>query len=184
VLGTLGRVKYSGPSQAQPAAAKPAHDHLEGREPPPSDPLTQRTTHPERIRHPLAPGQSHFAAPRRPWSGPKSQPAHDPPRRQRAWTTCIPQPARATLEHRIRLRLRRRGRHEFVVSFLDFPHLLHPTPQCDQPPSGAAPTARASPPPPHSHLIRRGAYVAAGLPFDAPKHDLSALCVDFLGLGS
>ncbi|KAJ7280021.1 hypothetical protein C8J57DRAFT_1301399 [Mycena rebaudengoi] len=31
---------------------------------------------------------------------------------------------------------------------------------------------------PASHLIRRSTYVAAGLPFDAPMHDLSALCVE------
>jgi hypothetical protein len=31
---------------------------------------------------------------------------------------------------------------------------------------------------PASHLIRRSTYVAAGLAFDAPMHDLSALCVE------
>ncbi|KIK04475.1 hypothetical protein K443DRAFT_130829 [Laccaria amethystina LaAM-08-1] len=31
---------------------------------------------------------------------------------------------------------------------------------------------------PSSHLIRRSTYIAAGLPFDAPVHDLSALCVE------
>ena len=31
---------------------------------------------------------------------------------------------------------------------------------------------------PSSHLIRRSTYIAAGLTFDAPVHDLSALCVE------
>jgi len=31
---------------------------------------------------------------------------------------------------------------------------------------------------PASHLIRRSTYIAAGLTFDAPIHDLSALCVE------
>ncbi|KDR71658.1 hypothetical protein GALMADRAFT_143905 [Galerina marginata CBS 339.88] len=31
---------------------------------------------------------------------------------------------------------------------------------------------------PASHLIRRSTYIAAGLTFDAPVHDLSALCVE------
>ncbi|KAJ7827984.1 hypothetical protein B0H13DRAFT_2680238 [Mycena leptocephala] len=31
---------------------------------------------------------------------------------------------------------------------------------------------------PSSHLIRRSTYIAAGLAFDAPMHDLSALCVE------
>ncbi|KAJ7773672.1 hypothetical protein DFH07DRAFT_801473 [Mycena maculata] len=31
---------------------------------------------------------------------------------------------------------------------------------------------------PASHLIRRSTYIAAGLAFDAPMHDLSALCVE------
>ncbi|KAF9484614.1 hypothetical protein BDN70DRAFT_903594 [Pholiota conissans] len=31
---------------------------------------------------------------------------------------------------------------------------------------------------PASHLIRRSTYIAAGLSFDAPIHDLSALCVE------
>ncbi|KAF8811352.1 hypothetical protein BYT27DRAFT_7089630 [Phlegmacium glaucopus] len=31
---------------------------------------------------------------------------------------------------------------------------------------------------PSSHLIRRSTYIAAGLAFDAPIHDLSALCVE------
>ncbi|KAF5346900.1 hypothetical protein D9756_010612 [Leucocoprinus leucothites] len=31
---------------------------------------------------------------------------------------------------------------------------------------------------PSSHLIRRSTYIAAGLQFDAPIHDLSALCVE------
>ncbi|KAF8962915.1 hypothetical protein BDZ97DRAFT_1662412 [Flammula alnicola] len=31
---------------------------------------------------------------------------------------------------------------------------------------------------PASHLIRRSTYIAAGLAFDAPVHDLSALCVE------
>ena len=31
---------------------------------------------------------------------------------------------------------------------------------------------------PASHLIRRSTYIAAGLAFDAPIHDLSALCVE------
>lgn len=31
---------------------------------------------------------------------------------------------------------------------------------------------------PSSHLIRRSTYIAAGLTFDAPIHDLSALCVE------
>ncbi|KAF8151520.1 hypothetical protein B0H34DRAFT_784706 [Crassisporium funariophilum] len=31
---------------------------------------------------------------------------------------------------------------------------------------------------PASHLIRRSTYIAAGLSFDAPVHDLSALCVE------
>jgi len=31
---------------------------------------------------------------------------------------------------------------------------------------------------PSSHLIRRSTYIAAGLQFDAPVHDLSALCVE------
>uniref|UniRef100_A0A8H8CGM2 Uncharacterized protein n=1 Tax=Psilocybe cubensis TaxID=181762 RepID=A0A8H8CGM2_PSICU len=31
---------------------------------------------------------------------------------------------------------------------------------------------------PSSHLIRRSTYIAAGLSFDAPIHDLSALCVE------
>ncbi|KAJ7140079.1 hypothetical protein C8R43DRAFT_928722 [Mycena crocata] len=31
---------------------------------------------------------------------------------------------------------------------------------------------------PASHLIRRSTYIAAGLSFDAPMHDLSALCVE------
>ncbi|KAJ7485044.1 hypothetical protein B0H11DRAFT_2017889 [Mycena galericulata] len=31
---------------------------------------------------------------------------------------------------------------------------------------------------PASHLIRRSTYIAAGLAFDSPMHDLSALCVE------
>ncbi|KAJ7666998.1 hypothetical protein DFH06DRAFT_254138 [Mycena polygramma] len=31
---------------------------------------------------------------------------------------------------------------------------------------------------PSSHLVRRSTYIAAGLAFDAPMHDLSALCVE------
>ncbi|KAF7361522.1 hypothetical protein MSAN_01185800 [Mycena sanguinolenta] len=31
---------------------------------------------------------------------------------------------------------------------------------------------------PSAHLIRRSTYIAAGLKFDAPMHDLSALCVE------
>jgi hypothetical protein len=31
---------------------------------------------------------------------------------------------------------------------------------------------------PSTHLIRRSTYIAAGLSFDAPIHDLSALCVE------
>ncbi|KAF5334199.1 hypothetical protein D9611_014503 [Ephemerocybe angulata] len=31
---------------------------------------------------------------------------------------------------------------------------------------------------PSTHLIRRSTYIAAGLSFDAPVHDLSALCVE------
>ncbi|KAJ7083975.1 hypothetical protein B0H15DRAFT_951727 [Mycena belliarum] len=31
---------------------------------------------------------------------------------------------------------------------------------------------------PSSHLIRRSTYIAAGLSFDSPMHDLSALCVE------
>ncbi|GLB42633.1 hypothetical protein LshimejAT787_1200820 [Lyophyllum shimeji] len=31
---------------------------------------------------------------------------------------------------------------------------------------------------PSSHLIRRSTFIAAGLTFDAPTHDLSALCVE------
>lgn len=31
---------------------------------------------------------------------------------------------------------------------------------------------------PSSHLIRRSTYIAAGLPFESPMHDLSALCVE------
>lgn len=31
---------------------------------------------------------------------------------------------------------------------------------------------------PSSHLIRRSTYIAAGLQFDSPIHDLSALCVE------
>ncbi|RDB22041.1 hypothetical protein Hypma_010851 [Hypsizygus marmoreus] len=31
---------------------------------------------------------------------------------------------------------------------------------------------------PSSHLIRRSTFIAAGLTFDAPVHDLSALCVE------
>ncbi|KAF9524205.1 hypothetical protein CPB83DRAFT_898068 [Crepidotus variabilis] len=31
---------------------------------------------------------------------------------------------------------------------------------------------------PSSHLIRRSTYIAAGLAFDSPVHDLSALCVE------
>lgn len=31
---------------------------------------------------------------------------------------------------------------------------------------------------PSSHLIRRSTYIAAGLTFDSPVHDLSALCVE------
>ncbi|KAJ7280012.1 hypothetical protein C8J57DRAFT_1220541 [Mycena rebaudengoi] len=58
-----------------------------------------------------------------------------------------------------------------------------PTSQrCAQPPSGAAPTAPASPPPRTPppgpwHIIHRTTYVAAGRSFDAPMHDLSALCI-------
>ncbi|KAJ7218872.1 hypothetical protein B0H12DRAFT_1241535 [Mycena haematopus] len=31
---------------------------------------------------------------------------------------------------------------------------------------------------PSAHLIRRSTYIAAGLTFDSPRHDLSALCVE------
>jgi len=31
---------------------------------------------------------------------------------------------------------------------------------------------------PSAHLIRRSTYIAAGLAFDSPMHDLSALCVE------
>ncbi|KAF7328739.1 hypothetical protein MVEN_02502600 [Mycena venus] len=31
---------------------------------------------------------------------------------------------------------------------------------------------------PSAHLVRRSTYIAAGLAFDAPMHDLSALCVE------
>lgn len=31
---------------------------------------------------------------------------------------------------------------------------------------------------PASHLVRRSTFLAAGLPFESPHHDLSALCVE------
>ncbi|KAF5319458.1 hypothetical protein D9619_008469 [Psilocybe cf. subviscida] len=160
--------------------------------------FTQPATRPRRSRTPQVVDQGFLSPPVNTW---KSRPRHRPTRSQSAPPERrSPGPAPPTEEeekeqkeaqifNQEALGFRKRNPNRSFTAFngIDRPstrggELVKPPPPLLRPTTFWRKTRRSGVTgasySPSSHLIRRSTYIAAGLTFDAPVHDLSALCVE------